>query len=410
MLDLTTCNGSTYFTCCTNRLEVYCGKKQHTEKETTELDDHSGASAVLRNLKAILPNVTSDWHLIVTDRFYTSVQLALQLLHRNVYTVGTIMTNRLGYSKEIVKTREIPARDRPRGSLRVAFCREHPLMQACSWMDSKPVYFLSTGGSRRYNEVERRIRGGEKLKVPCPQMVVDYQRYMGGVDIHDQLRLQRYSVQMAFVFKKYYKSIFLGFLDIALVNAYIVWKIYAKQQGLPTPPHDVFLESLQKQLLAITEEDLQDMNDGFFSPRPNSAVVPQTAMPGHRMEECPDMYQCPDGKRKRRQRACKVCSLLQRDHLTRKTTKYFCTACSEDDKRYCELSLAMKVSYLCFHRLYLCNVARHNQYGDATTCFQIWHQHWNCGATLPAIVKSKKIQMRKPGKKRSQRQIFEEDE
>jgi hypothetical protein len=97
------------------------------------------------------------------------------------------------------------------------------------------------------------------LKVPCPQMVVDYQRYMGGVDIHDQLRLQRYSVQMAFVFKKYYKSIFLGLLDIALVNSYIVWRVLAKQQGLPLPAHDVFLETLQKQLLSLTDDDLNVM-------------------------------------------------------------------------------------------------------------------------------------------------------
>ena len=55
--------------------------------------------------------------------------------------------------------------------------------------------------------------------------------------------------------------------------------------------------------------------------------------------------------------------------------------------------------------LYLCNVPRHPRYGDSTTCFQIWHDQWACGADLPAIVAKKRIQMRKPGKKRSQREI-----
>jgi hypothetical protein len=35
--------------------------------------------------------------------------------------------------------------------------------------------------------------------------------------------------------------------------------------------------------------------------------------------------------------------------------------------------------------------------------------HWNCGASLPSLA-SKKIQMRKPGKKRSRRQIFDDDD
>jgi hypothetical protein len=82
---------------------------------------------------------------------------------------------------------------------------------------------------------------------------------MGGVDIHDQLCLQRYSIQLSFVFKKYYKSIFMGLLDIALVNAFIVWKAYAKSQGHPMPAHDKFLETLQKQLLEITPDELASM-------------------------------------------------------------------------------------------------------------------------------------------------------
>lgn len=94
----------------------------------------------------------------------------------------------------------------------------------------------------------------------APQCVVDYQRWMGGVDVHDQLRLQRYSLQLSFVFRKYYKSIFLGLLDIALVNAYIVWKANARQQGLPVPAHDQFLLALQQQLLHISPEDIEAMN------------------------------------------------------------------------------------------------------------------------------------------------------
>jgi hypothetical protein len=98
----------------------------------------------------------------------------------------------------------------------------------------------------------RRLRGGEKLSVSFPSCIVDYQRWMGGVDIHDQLRLQRYSLQMAFIYKKYYKGLFLGLVDLALVNAYIVYKAFEKAEGRAKPKHSKFLETLHAQLLEMT--------------------------------------------------------------------------------------------------------------------------------------------------------------
>ncbi|EGZ29518.1 hypothetical protein PHYSODRAFT_379326, partial [Phytophthora sojae] len=59
---------------------------------------------------------------------------------------------------------------------------------------------------------------------PCPSMVRDYHQWMGGVDIHDQLRLQHYSLQGQTWCKKCYKSIFLGLVDVAIVKAYIVFR------------------------------------------------------------------------------------------------------------------------------------------------------------------------------------------
>ncbi|ETI38782.1 hypothetical protein F443_15569 [Phytophthora nicotianae P1569] len=67
--------------------------------------------------------------------------------------------------------------------------------------------------------LERKIKRVGSIQGGCPQAVKDYQNWMGGVDRHDQLRLQSYSLQMSTRFTKYYKGLFLGFLDLALVNA-----------------------------------------------------------------------------------------------------------------------------------------------------------------------------------------------
>jgi hypothetical protein len=134
------------------RFEVYCGKKQHAG--STALDDHSGAAAVLRNLTCVLPNVGDDWRVIVTDRFYTSVRLALQLLHRHVYTAGTVMGNRLGLSKSLLEdVKSTRPRDRARSDTMFAVAKNYPSMTMVSWMDSKPVLFLCTGGSRQTTHI-----------------------------------------------------------------------------------------------------------------------------------------------------------------------------------------------------------------------------------------------------------------
>ncbi|OWZ08391.1 hypothetical protein PHMEG_00019077, partial [Phytophthora megakarya] len=47
------------------------------------------------------------WRLVITDRFYTSVKLALELFHRCMYLTGTISTKRSGWEKEITTKKEV---------------------------------------------------------------------------------------------------------------------------------------------------------------------------------------------------------------------------------------------------------------------------------------------------------------
>ncbi|GMF51243.1 unnamed protein product [Phytophthora fragariaefolia] len=51
---------------------------------------------------------------------------------------------------------------------------------------------------------------------------------------------------------------------------------------------------------------------------------------GHEPTECPD-WQIVNGVHKRRQRQCKVCSILKRKIGERRATKYYCAACSTSD-------------------------------------------------------------------------------
>ncbi|OWY91246.1 hypothetical protein PHMEG_00040258 [Phytophthora megakarya] len=87
--------------------DVYAGKKQHISN-TASVDKKSGPAAVVQNLKAAFPDgQDKGFCLLVTDRFYTSVTLAIQLLLMGLYTVGTIMTNRIGFVASLKEKKKI---------------------------------------------------------------------------------------------------------------------------------------------------------------------------------------------------------------------------------------------------------------------------------------------------------------
>lgn len=95
----------------------------------------------------------------------------------------------------------------------------------------------------------------------------------GGVDVHDQLRLQSYSVQMTIKFRKWYKQVFLGLIDMVLVNMFIIWRLKARRDGKKEPRHYEFLEDLAISLINITDEELEDVRRSRRYPRARATAL-----------------------------------------------------------------------------------------------------------------------------------------
>ncbi|POM74435.1 Hypothetical protein PHPALM_8603 [Phytophthora palmivora] len=226
-------------TCCADtpyslRHEVYCGTEQYADEldgtSPTELSagPNSGPAAVMRNLGKVLPTPNAGvYYVVVTDRFYTS------LLSRNVYSIGTIQANKKGFPPALITKDVSRPADVARGSAVVAVAKCCPQLQAilCTTTES----------------CGRHIPGGERLSIPCPSGMRDYHHWMGGVDIHDQLRLQRVALQQSVCCRKFYKTVFLGLVGMAM-----------KQRDEPAPDHAEFLQELQAQLLQVKSADLID--------------------------------------------------------------------------------------------------------------------------------------------------------
>lgn len=75
--------------------------------------------------------------------------------------------------------------------------------------------------------------------LPAPELVRYYHHWMDGVDVHDQLRMQHYSVQLSYKTHKYYKTLFLRLLDMTLVNAFIVFRHNRKVNNKRPPLTDL---------------------------------------------------------------------------------------------------------------------------------------------------------------------------
>ncbi|POM73703.1 Hypothetical protein PHPALM_9429 [Phytophthora palmivora] len=171
--------------------------------------------------------------LVVVDRFYTSVALAAQLLLMGFYCVGTIMTNRLGYCKQVIEKKKTRPEAIPRGSCKISRSKLVPDMKAISWWDSRPVHFLCTGGSTEMDRVVRQDCG-EQVEVPCP------------------------------------RSLVLGLIDLAIVNGYIIHKDYHKNKESKPLTHVKYMIKLHLQLCQLHATDMYEGNT-FGAPQPSTA-------------------------------------------------------------------------------------------------------------------------------------------
>lgn len=72
------------------------------------------------------------------------------------------------------------------------------------------------------------------------------------------------------------------------------------------------------------------------------------------------------GVQKRRQGSCKVCALLRGDRKKSFQTTYFCEDCLQTDAKF-----------------FLCPKSRHLYGGVRKTCYPIWHEDFDSGASIP---------------------------
>uniref|UniRef100_A0A8C5Q9F6 PiggyBac transposable element-derived protein domain-containing protein n=1 Tax=Leptobrachium leishanense TaxID=445787 RepID=A0A8C5Q9F6_9ANUR len=155
----------------------------------------------------LFPLMNKGYHLYV-DNFYTSVPLFKLLYCFDTVTCGTVRKNRIGFPAQLARTQL------KRGETS-ALSQEELL--AVKYRD-KDVYLLSTINSERSVEVSV---CGRAERIRKPVCIKAYNRYMGGVDLADQL-LQPYQIMRKS--RAWYKKVAIYLMQIATHNAFLLCK------------------------------------------------------------------------------------------------------------------------------------------------------------------------------------------
>ena len=96
-------------------------------------------------------------------------------------------------------------------------------LHTVKWYDNRSVSLLSNYiGAHPVTEVDRWDGKQKKvIKVPCPAVVREYNKNMGGVDLLDSLiALNRNKIRS----KKWYHRLIFHFIDVTIVTAWLLYK------------------------------------------------------------------------------------------------------------------------------------------------------------------------------------------
>ena len=210
--------------------EVYTGKSKF---EVNELG--ATGNVVLRLL--LDSDASNKKHILVMDRYYNSVTLTNYLhKHERTLTVGTALTNRKLYPKELHKKKMLNRGDYD------YLCQEN--IVCMMWKDRKPINFISSCYDPKSTvTANRRNKDGSVVEITMPMLVKQYTMYMGGTDKNDQLTRLRKT-------RRHYRwprRLLVKFIMWAIYNAYVIFQALYPQKA----KHYSFKEFLDQYCLEL---------------------------------------------------------------------------------------------------------------------------------------------------------------
>lgn len=199
--------------------EVYTGSKNEIPSECGVSGDH-----VLRLCESLPTGIPFK---IFADNYFVSLPLITKLKEKGFHFTGTFRLNRIPINFESDKT--LKAQGRGSSDFRV---NEDGDVIAVKWYDNRSVHLISTyAGVEKPSQIQRYDRKSkEYVSIACPEIVTQYNSFMGGIDLMDSLvSLYKYKFRSI----RWPMFIWHHMTHLALVNSWLVYRREASQMELP---------------------------------------------------------------------------------------------------------------------------------------------------------------------------------
>lgn len=188
----------------------YRGAKSNIDK--AEIKKYGLGHVVVTKLLNMGNYLNKGFHIFM-DNFFTSTSLAKYLYNHATYLTGTIRRNRKGLPNNVKSMNVGQAK----------YFRNVEVL-LCGYREKKskkyPVLLISTKAIAETKIVTKKRRGQEIQKTK-PSIIIDYNKFMGGVDGSDMM-LYTYLDERRTV--KYWKKVVFYILGRMVLNAYIIYK------------------------------------------------------------------------------------------------------------------------------------------------------------------------------------------
>lgn len=195
--------------------EVYQGASTHIQS-----DKNTSLGPVGDMILRITHDIQHHNYKLFMDNFFASLPLIVELQKVQIYALGTIRGNRIPQSKYFLKDAE-ELKKEGRGAMSYATSNDN--ITAIRWIDSGPVHVVSNFvGAEPVDTAKRFDKSQNKfIDVKRPAAVAMYNKYMGGVDMADRM-IAHYPHTTKN--KRWYLRLFFHFLNIAIVNSWIMYR------------------------------------------------------------------------------------------------------------------------------------------------------------------------------------------
>lgn len=281
------CTGYVY------KFDIYTGKSDNVDRAKS-----LGEKVVIR-LTASLKNKCC---LVAFDNFFTTCSLMKTLGENKIYAVATVRPNR----------KDLPNIFKEKSNLKRGefMYKTKGNIAAVKWMDNKPVHFLTNCFSPRdTTTVKRKNKDGSLVEISCPNLVKQYNKYMGGVDKFDQF-LERYAIGRRST--KWWHRIMYYLVDMTIINSYVQMNINKRSQNKYGDQLSFRINLARQLIQGFTSRKRRNKPVVFLGNKRSIPPEVRLSGVGSHMPNLQKTY-----------RRCRLCSTKANE----KRTKYTCSSC-----------------------------------------------------------------------------------